>query len=101
MTKDQGKNYHRRQRLDDCPRRPNDCLLIPHLDISPNEKVKKFPELPDGRQIQVEKPHPGLNPNNGACGYVSQSLVYLRSGSMDRLRYFKNVITTRLLNCRS
>ena len=89
MTKDQGKNYHRRQRLDDCPRRPDDRLLIPHLDISPNEKVKKLPELPDGRQIQVEKPPPGLNPNGRACGYVSQDAVSLRSGSMAHLPRFK------------
>jgi hypothetical protein len=75
MTKDQGKDYHGRQGLDYRPCGSDDRLLIPHLDISPNEKVKKLPEFPKSRQIQVEKSPPRLNPNGGACGYISQGEV--------------------------
>ena len=58
------KHAHSQQRLQNHPSHANYSLLVAHLNIAPNKKVKQFPILPKLPQPQLKQPMRWLNANH-------------------------------------
>jgi len=65
LAKDDGKNNHRGQRLDDRPGGTQNGLLVAYLDVSPSKEIKKFSILPE--VVEFKRNPTTAWPNND-CG---------------------------------